>query len=39
MHGHMRDIKEIPNDVKFLTLHFYYAETYKGHFMIGKQQW
>ena len=23
MHGHIRDRKEIPNDVKLLTLHFY----------------
>ena len=39
MHGHIGEIKEIPNDVKLLTLHFCYAETYKCHFMIGGQQW
>ena len=37
MHGHIRDRKEIPNDVKLLTLHFCYAEAYKCHFMIGGQ--
>ena len=26
MHGHIRDRKEIPNDVKHLTFHFCYAE-------------
>ena len=39
MHGHIRDRKEIPNDVKHLTFHFCYAEVYKCHFMIGGQQW
>ena len=31
MHGHIRDRKEIPNDVKLLTLHFCYAEAYRCH--------
>ena len=35
MHGHIRDRKEIPNDVKLLTLHFCYAKAYRCHFMIG----
>ena len=35
MHGHIREKKEIFNDVKLLTLHFYYAEVYICHFMIG----
>ena len=39
MHGHIRDRKEKPNDVKHLTFHFYDAEVYKCHFMIGGQQW
>ena len=39
MHGHIRDRKEIPNYVKHLTFHFYYAEAYKYHFIIGGQQW
>ena len=30
---HIRERKEIPNYVKFLTLHFFYAETYRCHFM------
>ena len=34
MHGHIRERKEIPNDVKLLTLNFYYAEAYRCHFMI-----
>ena len=39
MHEHIRDRKEIPNDVKLLTLHFYYAEAYICYFMISGQQW
>ena len=39
MHGHIRDRREIPNDAKHLAFHFYYAEAYKCHFMIGGQQW
>ena len=39
MHGHIRDRKEIPKYVKHLTFHFCYAEAYKCHFMIGRQQW
>ena len=39
MHGHIRDRKEIPNDVKLFTLHFCYTEAYTCHFMIGGQQW
>ena len=39
MHGHIKERKEISNDVKFLTLHFCYAEAYRCHFMIGRQQW
>ena len=39
MHGHIRDRKEILNDVKQLTFHFCYAKAYKYHFMIGGQQW
>ena len=39
MHGHIRERNKIPNDVKLLTLHFYYAEAYRCHFMIGEQQW
>ena len=39
MNGHIRNKKEIPNNVKLLTLHFYYAEAYKCHWMIGGQQW
>ena len=35
MHGHIRERKEIPNDVKLLTLHFCYAETYRCYLMIG----
>ena len=31
MHGHIRDGKEIPNDVKHLTLDFCYAEAYRCH--------
>ena len=31
MHGHIRERKEIPNDVKLLTLHFCYAEAYRCH--------
>ena len=37
MHGHIRDRKEIPNDVKHLTFHFCYTEAYRCHFMIGGQ--
>ena len=37
MHGHIRDRKEIPIDVKLLTLHFCYAEAYRFHIMIGGQ--
>ena len=36
MHGHIREKKEIPNDVKLLTLHFCYAEAYRCHFMIDE---
>ena len=39
MHVHIRDRKEILNDVKQLTFHFYHTEAYKCHFMIGRQQW
>ena len=39
MHDHIREKKEIPNDVKLLTLHFFYVEAYRYHFMIGEQQW
>ena len=39
MHEHIRDIKEIPIDVKPLTLQIFYAEIYKCHLMIGGQQW
>ena len=39
MHGHIRERKEIPNNVKLLTLHFCYAEAYKCYFMIGRQLW
>ena len=39
MHGHIRERKEIPNDVKLLTSHFCYAKAYRCHFMIGRQQW
>ena len=39
MHGHIRERKVIPDDVKLLTLHFCYAKVYKCHFIIGKQQW
>ena len=39
MHRHIRDRKEIPNDVKHLKFHFCYAEAYKGHFMIGRKRW
>ena len=31
MYGHIRERKEIPNDVKLLTLHFCYAEAYRCH--------
>ena len=31
MHRHIRERKEIPNYVKFLTLHFCYAEAYRYH--------
>ena len=31
MHGHIRERKEIPNDVKLLTLPFCYAEAHKCH--------
>ena len=31
MHGHIRDIKEISNYVKHLTLHNSYAEAYRCH--------
>ena len=34
MHGHIRERKETPNDIKLLTLIFCYAEAYKFHFMI-----
>ena len=34
MHGHIRERKETPNDIKLLTLIFCYAEAYKCHFMI-----
>ena len=34
MHEHIKERKEIPNDVKFLTLHFCYADAYRCHFMI-----
>ena len=37
MHGHIRERKEIPNYVKFLTLHLCYNEAYRCHFMIGGQ--
>ena len=33
-----RERKEIPNDVKLLTLHFCYVKAYICHFMIGGQQ-
>ena len=39
MHGHIRDRKEIPNDVKLLTFQFCYDEAHKCHLMIGGQQW
>ena len=39
MHGHTRERKEIPNDVKHLTFQFCYTEAHKCHFMIGEQQW
>ena len=39
MHGHIGEKKEIPKDVKLLTLHFCNAEAYRCHFMIGGQQW
>ena len=38
MHGYTRERKEIPNDVKHLTLHFCYAKAYRCHFMNGRQQ-
>ena len=38
MHGHIRERKEITNDVKLLTLHFCYVEAHKCHFMIDEQQ-
>ena len=38
MHGHIEERKEIPNDVKLLTLHFCYVEAYRCPFMIGEQQ-
>ena len=31
MHGHIRERKEIPNDVKLLTFQFCYAEVHKCH--------
>ena len=31
MHGHIRERKEIPNYVKFLTFQFCYAEAHKCH--------
>ena len=34
MHGHIRDRKEIPNDVKFLTLHFCYTEAYRSETVV-----
>ena len=37
MHGHIRERKEISKYVKLLTLHFYYAEAYRCHSMIGGQ--
>ena len=37
VHGHIRDRKEILNDIKHLTFHLCYAEAYN--FMIGGQQW
>ena len=31
MHGYIRDRKEVPNDVKLLTLHFCYVKAYRCH--------
>ena len=31
MHEHIRERKEIPNDVKHLTFQFRYAEAHKCH--------
>ena len=39
IHEHIRERKEIPNDIKLLTLHFCYTEVYRCHFIIGRQQW
>ena len=39
MYGHIRERKEIPNDVKLLTFQFCYDEAHKCHLMIGGQQW
>ena len=35
MHGHIKERKEIPNDIKHLTFHFCYTEACNCHFIIG----
>ena len=35
MHGHIRDRKEIPNDVKHLTFQFCYAKAHKYSWLAG----
>ena len=39
MNGHIRDRKEISNNVKLLTFQFCYVKAHKCHFVIGGQQW
>ena len=39
MNEHIRDRKEISNNVKLLTFQFYYVKAHKCHFIIGGLQW